>query len=169
MLPAFVWQVLVAEKNGWSVTVLISTINFHRHIFISVQWCFVKWKESLSVAKENGNYAKPLYLQSTLLLNKTISSVCSGRISLCIPIYHLTLVLLLFLIKFHFHHFCPMVRNHFETFYLLLLLLSGFTRAKTLKGWWKLVLNTERALMESCWKSSWAYSNIEDVQCYPVL
>lgn len=99
MLPTFVWSVPVKEKNGRGVTVLICTIHFHRHVyvFILVQWCFVKWKESFKccLQRKMDMYAKySIFTKYTVSLNKTIcsSSVCSGGVSLHIQIYHLTLV-----------------------------------------------------------------------------
>lgn len=98
VLPTFIWSVPVEENNGQGVTVLISTIHFHRPVyaFILVQWCFVKWKEYLSaVCKGKWKCMQStLCSQSTLSLNKTICSsfVCSGGVSLSIQIYHLTLV-----------------------------------------------------------------------------
>lgn len=137
MLPTFVWSVPVNEKKGRGVTVLISTIHFHRRVyaFVLARWCFAKWKESLS-AVYKGKWKcmqSTLYLQSTLyhwIKQFAVHLFVLGEF-LCIykfitlPLWNLVTCTVITPNKFHSHHFCPTVRNHVETFHLLLLLLSG--------------------------------------------
>jgi len=97
MLPTFIWSVPVKEKNGQGVTVLMSTVHFHRHVyaFILAQWCFVKQKESFKccLQRKMEMCAKfSVFTKYTVSLNKTICSSFVLGVSLRIQTYHLTLV-----------------------------------------------------------------------------
>lgn len=137
MLPTFVWSVPVKEKNGWDVSVLISSIHFHRHvyafIFSSVVFCKMEGIFKCCLQRKMEMYAKYSMFSSTLYhgIKQFAAHLFVLGEFLCVykfitlPFCNLAVCTAFIPNKFHSCHFCPMVKNRVEILHLLLLLLSG--------------------------------------------